>query len=139
MKISWPEPRREVGRQARGVADEAKQSPVLAAPDTLPTPTPSTAQPWTRHRGESKGRPLASVPKHLPTAHSTFPESLRTQGPPASAPTPKSLLGSALPRTLMLFARGSRCLALQRWGPNPEGDQRRAAKFPAHSFSGCRP
>lgn len=88
MRISRLEPRREAGRQARGVAAEAQ--PDWSSPlDPLPPP-PAGLSPGPDTRRESRLSWISRL--RLQTAAHCTPRlpGSRTQGPPASAPTPKS-------------------------------------------------
>ena len=108
--------RAKEGGRKTGKGSGRCSSAQSSARRSKPSPsTPSSAQPRTRRRGESRGSVgfRASVRKQLPTAHSGS-QSSRSQGPLASAPTPKSLLRSALPRALRPFRPGQplRCRGL---------------------------
>lgn len=100
VKFSWPMPKRELGRQERGVADGplaagGARTPMLQTPSLPPPPTGSAQE---EHSGDSEGlvRSSTSFSQNLPRTHSTLPQSLSIQGP--LAPTTLSAVSSRVCR-----------------------------------------
>lgn len=98
------------------MAAEAQHRPVLSAPDPLPPPPARLSPgPDTAERVKARSDFAAQFANSCPL-RTLGSQSSRTQGPLASAPTPKSLLRSALPQTLMPFTPGQ---LLWCWGLGP--------------------
>lgn len=129
MKVSWPDPRRKLGRHKRGVADSMQLRPERATRGSPPGHPPPLLSP--EQNTVDRVRAESDLPHPSPNTHP--PRTLRSRrvcgfwGPLYPRPLrslqsdpPSSGKGLAFPQTLMPFTPGAAIdLALQCQGPNP--------------------